>query len=379
MDFYLNEEQEKLRMKVAEFADQIVSPLAPIIDRTGQIPSEIIEKAVDLGLFGLPFPKAYGGSEVGYLGLVIAVEEIARVCASTAFIISSHLGPTEVISLYGSPEQKERYLSMLVQGKYLGAFAVTEPGAGSDMAASSTHAQQTADGWNINGHKIFVSNADRADFTIITAVTEDTGRAKDRLSLFLMPSGIPGFTVGSRYNKLGMRGVSNYEIFFDDCIIPLDNLVGERGTGYFEVLEILSRTRLVAAALSVGIARVCLKSSLDYAKQRVQFSQPLAKFEAIRFKLADIATNLELARLMTHKAAWLLDNNKPHRKEAAMAKLFASETASNAANQAIQIHGGAAYTTDYSQERFLRDAKLMELAEGTSEMLRILIAKQLGC
>lgn len=379
MDFYLNEEQEKLRLKVADFADQVVAPLAHIIDRTGQIPSEIIEKAVDMQLFGLPFPKAYGGSDVGYLGLVIAVEEIARVCASTAFVISSHLGPTEVISLYGSPEQKERYLSMLVQGKCLGAFAATEPGAGSDMAASSTLATQTADGWIVNGRKIFVSNADRADFMIITAVTEETGRTKDRLSLFLTPAGIPGFTVGSRYNKLGMRGVSNYEIFFDDCTIPLDNLVGKRGNGYFEVLEVLSRTRLVAAALSVGIARVCLESSLNYAKRRVQFGQPLAKFQAIRFKLADIATNLELARLMTHKAAWLLDNKKPHRKEAAMAKLFSSEIASQAANQAIQIHGGAAYTTDYSQERFLRDAKLMELAEGTSEILRILIAKQLGC
>lgn len=379
MDFYLNEEQEKLRLEVADFADQVVGPLAPIIDRTGQIPSEIIEKVGEMRLFGLPFPKAYGGRDLGYLGLAIAVEEIARVCASTAFVISSHLGPTKVISLYGSPEQKERYLSMLVQGKCLGAFAVTEPGAGSDMAASSTLARQTADGWVINGRKIFVSNADRANFTIATAVTEETGRTKDRLSLFLIPSGIPGFTVGSRYNKLGMRGVSNYEIFFDDCALPPDNLVGKRGAGYFEVLEILSQTRLVAAALSVGIARVCLESSLDYAKRRVQFGQPLAKFQAIRFKLADIATNLELARLMTHKAAWLLDNKKPYRKEVAMAKLFASEAASQAANQAIQIHGGAAYTTDYSQERYLRDAKLMELAEGTSEMLRISIAKQLGC
>lgn len=366
-------------MNVADFADQVVAPLAHIVDKTGQIPSEIIEKAIDMKLFGLPFPKAYGGSDVGYLGLVIAIEEIARVCASTAFVLSGHLGPTEGLSLYGSPEQKECYLANLVQGKCLCAFAATEPGAGSDMAASSTLAKSIDNHWVINGRKIFVSNADRANIMVITAVTEETGQAKDRLSLFLLPAGIPGFTVGSRYNKLGMRGANNYEVFFDDCIIPQDHLIGKRGAGYLEVLEILSRTRVTAAAISVGIARVCLESSLAYAKQRVQFGQPLSKFQAIRFKLADIATHLELARLMTHKAAWLLDNKKPHRKEATMAKLFASEIASLAANQAIQIHGGAAYTTDYSQERYFRDAKLLELAEGTSEMLRIMISKQLGC
>ena len=252
MDFYLSTELESLRASVAEFADQVVAPLAHIVDQTGRIPAEIIEKAVDMKLFGLPFAKSYGGSELGYLGLVVAIEEIARVCASTAFVLSGHLGPTEAINLYGSPEQKEQYLAKLVQGEYLCAFAATEPGAGSDMAASSTSARQVDDRWLVNGRKIFVSNADRANIMVITAVTEETGRAKDRLSLLLMPAGIPGFTVGSRYNKLGMRGVNNYEVFFDDCMIPQQHLIGKRGAGYLAVLEILSRTRITAAAISVG-------------------------------------------------------------------------------------------------------------------------------
>ena len=379
MNFYLTEEQERLRKKVAGFANQIVAPLAPIVDKTGMIPSEIIDGARELNLFGITFPKTLGGGEAGYTGLVIAVEEIARVCASTAFAIASHIGPAEAISLFGSARQKEDYLVPLVQGKCIAAFAVTETGAGSDMTAVTTRAAQTGDNWTINGRKIFVTNADRAKLVVIAAVTEDTGRPKERMSLLLVPSGIPGFTVGSSYLKMGMRGVSNHEIFFDDCKIPLENLLGTRGNGYFQILDVINRSRIAIAALSVGIARACLESSLSYAKYRRQFGQPISKFQAIRFKLADMATQLELARLMTYKAAWLVDNKRPHRKESAMAKLYASEIASLAANHAIQIHGGAAYTTDYPQERYLRDAKLVELAEGTSEILRITIAKQLGC
>lgn len=379
MDFSLTPEQKELKSVVADFADQVVAPLAHTVDTTGRIPSEIIDKARDLNLFGIPFPKETGGWGAGYLGLVIAVEEIARVCASTAFVITGHIGPTEILSIYGSAEQKRKYLRPLVRGECLSAFAATEPGAGSDIGATATIAQETAEGWVINGHKIFVSNADRANFTVITAVTRGRGRLKERISTFWVPSGIPGFTIGSRYNKFGMRGVSNYEIFLDNCVLPRESLIGEEGSGYDQALDALSRTRLGAAALSVGIARVCLESSLSYAAKRVQFNRALSKFQAIRFKLADMAVDLELARLMTHKGAWMLDSGIPHRQEAAMAKLYASEIASRAANQAIQIHGGAAYTTDYSQERYLRDAKLMELAEGTSEILRLTIAKQLGC
>ncbi|HEY3426873.1 MAG TPA: acyl-CoA dehydrogenase family protein [Negativicutes bacterium] len=379
MDFCFTKEQEKLRERVTDFANQVVAPLAHIVDTTGQIPSEIIEKAVGINLLGLAISKAYGGSGLGYIGLVIAIEEIARVCASTALVIASHQGPAEAISLFGSPQQKKDYLVPLALGKHFGAFAATETGAGSDVSASVTYATQSGDNWIINGRKIFVTNASQAGMAVITAITEDSRRQKERLSLLIVPSGLPGFTIGSKYNKLGMRGVSTHEIFFDDCQVPLENLIGTRGAGYSQLLELMSRHRIFGAAVSIGIAHVCLESSLSYAKRRIQFGQPLAKFQAIRFKLADMATQLELARLMAYKAAWLVDNNKPHRRESAMAKLFASEIASQAANQAIQIHGGAAYTTDFPQERYLRDAKLMEIAEGTSEMLRITIAKQLGC
>jgi alkylation response protein AidB-like acyl-CoA dehydrogenase len=379
MHFSLREEQVQLRQKISEFANEVIAPLAHIVDRTGRIPSEVIDKSVDMGLFGLPFPEAYGGSGAGHVGYVMAIEEIARVCASTALAIVTHTAAAETILLFGSPAQKEDYLIPLVQGKYLGAFAVTETGAGSDMASIKTRAVQSGNNWVINGHKIFITNADRAGLVVVSTVTENSGRAKERLSLMLVPSGIPGFTIGSKYDKLGMRGVSTVEIFFDDCRIPQENILGRRGDGYFQSLQAIDRGRIGIAALSVGIARACLESSLSYARKRKQFGQPLSKFQAIRFKLADMATHCELARLMTYEAACLADNDKPFRKEAAMAKVFASEIAMQAANQAIQIHGGAAYTTDHPEERYLRDAKLMEIAEGTSEILRITIAKQLGC
>jgi len=376
----MSEEHKKLRQKIADFATREIAPLAQIADRTGQIPPEIIQKGAEMGLFGLPFPQAYGGGGLGYLGFVIAVEEIARVCASTALVVASHTAlATEALNLFGSPSQKEEHLVPLIQGKSLGAFAVTEPGAGSDMAGISTHATLKDDHWIINGRKAFVTNADIAGLIVFSAITENSGRAKERLSLLTVTPEVPGFTIGSKYDKLGLRGVSTVEVFFDNCRVPVANLVGIRGNGYQQALQLLDHGRISIAALSVGIARACLEASLAYARKRTQFGQPLTKFQAIRFKLADMATQLELARLMTYKAAWLLDNGKPFRKEAAMAKLHASEIATQVANQAIQVHGGAAYTKEYPAERFLRDAKLMEIAEGTSEMMRIIIAKQLGC
>ncbi len=380
MDFSLSEEHARLRHQVADFASQEIAPLAQIVDRTGQIPPEIIQKGAEMGLFGIPFPKSYGGKDLGYLGLVIAIEEIARVCASTALVVASHTSlAAEAIRLFGSPEQKEEFLVPLIQGKFLGAFAVTEPGAGSDMAGITTRATLSNGNWVINGRKTFITNADVAGVVVVSAVTENSGRAKERCSLLLVPANIPGFTIGSRYDKLGLRGVSTVEIFFDDCSIPRESLLGARGKGYEQSLQIIDRGRVAIAALSVGLARACLEASLAYARGRIQFGQPLTKFQAIRFKLADIAMQLDAARLMTYRAAWLIDHQRTFRKEAAMAKLFASETATQAANHAIQIHGGAAYTKEYPAERYLRDAKLMEIAEGTSEIMRIVIAKQLGC
>ncbi|MDH7578253.1 MAG: acyl-CoA dehydrogenase family protein [Bacillota bacterium] len=380
MNFSLSEQHTKLRHQVADFASREIAPLAQIVDRAGQIPPEIIQKGAEMGLFGIPFPKTYGGGDLGYLGLVIAIEEIARVCASTALVIASHTSlAAEAIRLFGSSRQQEEYFVPLIQGKFLGAFAVTEPGAGSDMAGITTRAVLNNRNWIINGRKAFITNADVSEVVVVSAKTEDSGRMKERSSLFIVPGNIPGFTIGSRYDKLGLRGVSTVEIFFDDCVIPEENLLGARGKGYEQSLQIIDRGRVAIAALSLGLARACLEASLSYARNRNQFGQPLTKFQAIRFKLADMATYLETARLMTYKAAWLIDNNGSFRKEAAMAKLFASEIATQAANHAIQIHGGAAYTKEYPAERFLRDAKLMEIAEGTSEIMRIVIAKQVGC
>jgi len=379
MDFTLSNEQINFRNKIAEFATQVIEPLAHIVDMTGKIPEEIMQKAVENKLFGIPFAKKYGGSGLGYIGFVIALEEIARVCASTALLIASHTLTAEAINLFGTPQQKETYLTALAQGKYLGAFAITEPGAGSDISGIVSRAFEKNGFWLLEGNKIFITNADIAKVIIVSAITEFSGKAKERISLFLVPSETAGFTIGSKYDKLGLRGVSTTEIFFDDCCIPKENLLGKRGKGHQQTLEIIDRGRIGIAAISIGIARACLEASLAYARKRKQFGQPLSKFQAIRFKLSDMATQVELARLMTFKAAWLLDNNKSFRKEAAMAKLYASEAATQAADHAIQIHGGAAYTKEYPIERFLRDAKLMEIAEGTSEIMRIVIAKQIGC
>lgn len=380
MDFELTPELKEFHSKVTAFAAEEVAPLAQIIDRTGCIPPEVLAKAAELGLFGIPFPREYGGLGLGYLGLALAVEELARVCASTALVVASHTAlAAEAVRLFGTEEQKNRYLLPLARGEMLGAFAVTEPGAGSDLTCMTTQAVLVGDRWVINGRKAFITNADLAGVVVVGAVTEEDGRAKERQSLFLVPADAPGFTVGSKYDKLGLRGASTVEIFFDNCEVPANALLGERGLGYFHALEVIDRGRITIAALATGIGRACFEHSLSYAKKRVQFGQPLAKFQAVRFKLADMATEIELARLAFLRAAWLHDRGLPFKKEAAMAKLFASEAATKAASYAVQIHGGAAYTKEHPVEQFFRDAKLMEIAEGTSEIMRLVIAKQLGC
>jgi alkylation response protein AidB-like acyl-CoA dehydrogenase len=333
----------------------------------------------ELGFFALPFPEDEGGLGAGYLGYALAVEEVSRVSASLGISYAAHcsigMGP---IHLFGSKAQKERWLTPCMQGRFLASFGLTEPNAGSDAGGTQTTAVLHDGEWVLNGTKCFITNANLAGVIVATAVT-DKGEGSRGISSFVVPADAPGFSVGQTYNKLGLRASDTAELVFEDCRLPADSLLGERGAGFRQFLTALDGGRISIAAMSVGIAQACLDASIPYAQTRVQFGQPIAKFQAIQFKLADMATETELARLMTCKAAWLKDQGKPFTREAAMAKLFASEVSVRAALQAIQIHGGYGYMDEYPVERYLRDAKLMEIGEGTSEVQRLVIARTLGC
>ncbi|MGE5578098.1 MAG: acyl-CoA dehydrogenase [Syntrophothermus sp.] len=379
MDFELTDEQRMTRKMVREFAERELAPIAPEIDEAGRFPREIVGKMAELGLFGLPFPEEYGGTGPDTVAYAIAVEEISRVCASTGITFAAHcsLG-TAPFYLFGNDEQKERWLSSLIRGKFLGAFGLTEPNAGSDAGGTQTTAVRDGDEWVINGSKCFITNASYAGVVVITAMTAK-GQGSRGISSIIVPAGTPGFSIGKKYRKLGLQASDTAELIFEDCRVPAANLLGLEGQGFKQFLEILDGGRIGIAAMAVGIAQGSLDASLEYAKQRVQFGQSISKFQAIQFKLADMATQIEMARLATWRAAWLKDHKQPYTKEAAMAKLFASETASWAASQAIQIHGGYGYMKEYPVERYFRDAKLTEIGEGTSEIQRLVIARQLGC
>ncbi|MDN5347074.1 MAG: hypothetical protein PWP65_638 [Clostridia bacterium] len=376
MDFSLSEEQELLRRMVRSFAEKEVAPGAKDRDEKGEFPLEVIRKMGELGLLALPFPEEYGGMG-DTISYAIAVEEIARVCASTAITYAAHVSlGTAPLYMFGTKEQKEKWLSKCLDGTMLAAYGLTEPDAGSDAGATRTIARLEDGEWIISGCKCLITNASYAGIVVITALT-DKEKGSHGISSFIVPSDAPGFKLGSKYNKLGLRGSDTAEIFFDDCRIPQEYILGARGDGFKQFLQVLDGGRISIAALSVGIAQACLEASLKYSKERFQFGKPISKFQAIQFKLADMATKIELSRLMVYKAAWLKDQGLPYTREAAMAKLFASETATWAALEAIQIYGGFGYIKDYPVERYLRDAKLMEIGEGTSEIQRIVIARKL--
>lgn len=380
MDFELGEDLRMVQKMAREFAQKEVAPHVAEWEQARAIPREVFRRMGELGFFALPFPEEVGGLGAGYLGYVVAVEEISRVSASLGISYAAHcsigLGP---IFLFGSEAQKSRWLGPCLRGECLASFGLTEPNAGSDAGGTQTRAEWRDGRWVLNGTKCFITNAGLAGVVVVTAVTDPEASGSRRISSFVVPADTPGFSVGQKYNKLGLRASDTAELVFSDCRLPADALLGERGGGFKQFLTALDGGRISIAALSVGIAQACLDAALPYAKTRVQFGQPIAKFQAIQFKLADMATEVELARLATYRAAWLKDNHRPFSKEAAMAKLYASEACVRAALQAVQIHGGYGYMDDYPVERYLRDAKLMEIGEGTSEIQRLVIARALGC
>ncbi|GCE06374.1 acyl-CoA dehydrogenase family protein [Dictyobacter aurantiacus] len=382
MDFSLNEEQMAIRQTCREFAEQEIKPIAEEIDATGSFPYALIRQMGELGLLGLPFPEEYGGAGADFLSYCLAIEEISRGDVSIGITMEAHtsLGATPFF-LFGSQQQKEQYLTPLARGEQLWAFGLTEPEAGSDSGGTQTRAVLQDGCWHINGSKTFITNAgtDMTGGVTITAVTGHTPKGRPEITNLIVPKGTPGYTIGKSYKKMGWKASDTRPLAFEDCQVPEGNILGRPGDGFKQFLRILDGGRVAIAALSVGLAQACLDEALSYARQRKQFGQSISKFQAIQFKLADMDMEIELARLMYYKAAWLHMQGKPYTREASMAKLFASETAKRAADQAVQIHGGYGYMDEYPVSRYWRSVKINEIGEGTSEVQRMLIAKQLGC
>jgi butyryl-CoA dehydrogenase len=382
MDFSLNEEQIAIRDTCREFAVQEIQPIAEKIDAMGEFPYEVIRKMGELGLLGLPFPEQYGGAGADFLSYCLAIEEISRGDTSVGITMEAHtsLGATP-FSLFGSEEQKERFLVPLASGKQLWAFGLTEAEAGSDSGGTQTRATLRNGEWHINGSKSFITNVgtEMSGGVTITAVTGTRPNGRNEITNVIVPKGTPGYSIGQPYKKMGWRASDTRPLAFEECVVPEENILGQRGDGFKQFMQILDAGRVAIAALSVGLAQACLDAALDYATQRKQFGQPISKYQAIQFKLADMDMEIELARLMYYKAAWLHMQGKPYTREASMAKLFASETAKRAADQAVQIHGGYGFMDEYPVSRYWRSVKINEIGEGTSEVQRMVIAKLLGC
>lgn len=379
MNFDLSKEQEMIRHMIHEFAEEQVAPEADERDRSGEFPEKIFHQLAKLGMMGLPFPEQYSGGDADTISFAIVVEELSRVCASTGITYSAHISlGAAPIFMFGTEQQKEDYLTPLCKGEYLGAFGLTEPNAGSDAAGTQTTALLKENEWQLSGSKCFITNASYAKNLAITAVTDRT-KGINGISAFLVPTDSEGFTVIANYEKMGLHASNTTELILEDVTIPKENLLGVEGNGYKQFLATLDGGRIGIGAMAVGIAQGAYEKALQYAKNRTQFGKNLSKFQAIQFKLADMAMNIEVARNMVYKAAWLKDKGRGFKTEAAMAKLFSSEICMKVCDQAIQIHGGYGYMKEYQVERFFRDAKLLEIGEGTSEVQRIVIAKQIGC
>jgi short-chain 2-methylacyl-CoA dehydrogenase len=382
MDFSLNEEQLAIRDTCRAFAEQEIKPVAEELDRSGTFPYDIIRKMGELGLLGLPFPEEYGGAGADFLSYCIAIEEISRGDTSVGITMEAHtsLGASPFY-LFGSEEQKQRYLIPLASGQQLWAFGLTEPEAGSDSGGTQTRAVLRDGFWHVNGSKAFITNAgtDMTAGVTITAVTGLRPDGRKEITNIIVPKNTPGYSIASPYKKMGWRASDTRPLSFEDCVIPEDEILGRRGDGFKQFMFILDAGRIAMAALSVGLAQACLDEALSYARERKQFGQPISTFQATQFKLADMDTEIELARLMYYKAAWLHMQGRPFAREASMAKLFASESAKRAADQAVQIHGGYGFMDEYPVSRYWRSVKVNEIGEGTSEVQRMVIAKHLGC
>jgi alkylation response protein AidB-like acyl-CoA dehydrogenase len=377
MDFDLTEEQKLLQQTVREFAHRKVEPGARERDEAGRFPWDLIPEMAGLGLFGIAVPEQYGGADLGMVSAAIAIEELARADGGVGLIVGSHNSLcTAHILARGSEEQKRRYLVPLARGEKLGAWALTEPGSGSDAAGLKSTAKQEGGKWVLSGEKQFTTQGSTAGIYVIMASTDP--RQKNRgISAFIVERGTPGLAVGKIENKLGVRASDTAGLRLENLRVPMENLLGERNGAFKDVLDILDAARIGMGAMAVGLARGALEESLGYARERQQFGRPIAEFEAIQWKLADMATEIEAARLLVYNAAYLKDSGAPFKRAASEAKVFASEVAMRATTQAIQIHGGSGYMKDYPVERYFRDAKVCEIGEGTSEIQRMVIAKEL--
>jgi len=376
VNFDLAEEHELVRRTVRDFAEQRIAPVAEELDREERFPYEIVAELAGLGLMGMPIPEEYGGAGADTLSYAIAVEELTRVDSSVAITVAAHtsLG-TMPIFLYGSEEQKREWLPQLASGQRLAAFGLTEPDAGSDAGATRTRAELRDATWVVNGSKIFITNAG-TDITACVTITALTG--EDEISNLIVPNGTVGYEISAPMRKLGWHASDTRELSFRDCAVPEGNLLGPRGEGFRQFLEILDGGRISVAAMGVGLAQGAYDLAESYAKERRQFGKPIAEFQAIRFRLADMATEIEAGRNLVYKAAWLKDEGRPFAQEAAMAKLFTGELSHRVANWALQIHGGYGYMEEYAISRLYRDQKILEIGEGTNEVQRMVIAKHLG-
>ncbi|MCY0888481.1 MAG: acyl-CoA dehydrogenase family protein [Alicyclobacillaceae bacterium] len=377
MEFDFTSEQKMIRDTVREFARAEIAPIAAELDRTERFPIELFEKMGKLGFLGLPIPEEYGGSGADFLSYCLALEELGQTCAGTALSFEAHVSLACMPILhFGTEEQKQKYLVPLAKGEALGSFGLTETGAGSDAGGTRTTAKRDGDEWVLNGTKIYNTNGGYAKFVVLTAVTDKESRG---ISAFIVPTSAKGFSVSKAYDKMGMRASNTVELILEDVRIPEENLLGPLHKGFRQFLSTLDNGRVAIAALAVGIAQAALDTALSYSKERTQFGKPISKFQSVSNKLADMAMHLDLARNAVYKAAWMYDMKRPYTKEASYAKLFASEMCTKTCLDAIQILGGNGYMKEYPVERHLRDAKLIEIGEGTSEVQRLVIARQLGC
>jgi len=377
MNFELNEEQQQIKYSVREFAESEIKPHVMEWDETQHFPEELRPKLAELGLMGVIFPEEYGGAGMGYIEYSTIIEEIARICGSIGLSVAAHNSLcSNHIFMFGSEAQKQKYLVPLARGESWGAWGLTEAQAGSDASGTRSNAARHNGGWKVNGSKNFITHAITGKTLVAVAVT-DKEKGNKGISAFIFDKTMDGFRSDKKENKLGMRASETASVVFEDCYVPEENLLGNLGEGFTQSMKILDGGRISIAALSVGIAQGAFEAAVRYSKERQQFGQPIAEFQAIQFKLADMATQIEAARLLTMQAAYLKDNNKRVTKESAMAKLYASEVAVRVSEESIQIHGGYGYTKDYPAEKYWRDSKLCTIGEGTSEIQRLVIAKQL--
>ena len=378
MDVRLTEAQMVLRRSIREFAEAEIAPHVMAWDEAQSFPSALVPRLAELGLLGIQWPESYGGAGMTAVDYCICIEELSRVDPSIGLVVAAHNGLGSAhIFLFGTEEQKARYLAPLARGEMLAAWGLTEPSAGSDAAGTRTVAVRDGDGWVINGAKTFITNGSVGGVMVAMAVT-DRSKGNRGISAFIVPRGTPGMRPGKKENKLGLRASDTSEVVFEDCRVGADHLLGEEGQGFINTMQVLDAGRIGIAALSVGLAQGAYDAARRYAKERRQFGQPIGAFQAIQWKLADMATRIEAARLLTYRAAWLKDEGRPRTtRESSMAKLFASEVAVRAAEECVQIHGGYGFIKDYPAEKFYRDVKLMTIGEGTSEIQRLVIARQL--